>query len=94
MADLLEEERLHEVAVPGDGHCILHSILGALHKIGNRNYTEDGTLEAGSAELSSNLSFYQAFATDGEDLEQGFRSGQTKSSTTAPRLTCSADDHV
>ena len=72
MADLLEEERLHEVAVPGDGHCILHSILGALHKSGNRNYTEDGILEAGSAELSSNLSFYQAFATDGEDLEQGF----------------------
>ena len=57
MAELLEEERLHEVAVAGDGHCILHSILGVLHKNGNRNYTEGGILEAGSAELSSNLSF-------------------------------------
>ena len=58
---------LKEETVDGDGHCVVHSIIEALHTDGRTDYTGSDILEAATAELSKHLSYYRGFTTDDQE---------------------------
>ncbi len=69
LEEYLRNRSLSMVSVPGEGHCILHSVQVGLQSAGCQSLSSQSILDKAVDEIVENISFYAGFA-DGDIMEQ------------------------